>query len=185
MHAWAVALLLAGNVPPEGWRSKIYYQDSASIYLPCQPVYIVTPLEGDPCVCVEKVVAKPAEESAMPVSSSDETVAEAVSLNQTFPLKANMTIGELALDWGVASIGPGTLYPTTFSMTRSFGGFFPPRSFSDPRSTTFVPPIIINPGPSGEPKPIPNPNPTVPEPASLAIWGTLAAAGAAFRSRKR
>jgi hypothetical protein len=187
------------------------------VYLPYQPVSATLPPPPKVAAAeVNEVVAENASanvaESAQATTqaAANDTVTENVAANEivtdpaSFSLRA-LTLGQLALDWGVATIGSGTLMPTPgIPLGSGLGGFWP-RGYGNNNNSSgglsaagypiilpIVPNIINNninnnfdPGCPCPPPPCPGPSP-VPEPVSLVLWGVIwatLAVGAILRRR--
>ena len=124
------------------------------------------------------VVATEAEE--------DEDATEFVNFSDPAPYSG----GDLALDWGVASIGAGTLYPNQQYVATGGGGFFGGGGNNGGSDSFYpgVPNTVINNTiinyfyNTGGPGPGPDP---VPEPATLGIWIVGGVATLAWLNRKR
>ncbi|MFO0945444.1 MAG: hypothetical protein U1D30_05780 [Planctomycetota bacterium] len=196
MNATAIMLVAAALTCPWSKASRWSSCEPTVIYLPCTPTYVpctpapvaVTPqvaevvaeTQPDPTVA-ENVAATEEEKDAVEsVKAEEEIVTEPVA----FGYPSALSLGHMALDWGVATIGAGTLMPTT-PYVGSYGRGFPRGGFgngngsvSDPTDNINDFPTIINqitiinnnnnsPGPS-----------PVPEPASVLVWmGVLVAVG--------
>jgi hypothetical protein len=194
MHAW---LLLATLTPasPGEWVVVNHGQGCVPcpapvmIYSPCTPVYNCTPIAVADSVCVEKVVTAETTAPPKPESSveqfaavAEESELTAAGLNRRD--RVQLAPGDLALDWGLANIGPGALYPTNNSLNGP-GGFFPGgwgggRNGNPGGPTTIYygsqPPSPLPPGPRPQ-----DPPGKVPEPGTI----LLLAAGASALARKR
>lgn len=186
MNFWLTlaAATIAG--PWDAPVASVQYYDPCcqpvQVYCPCTPVFVQAPIETPQAVAVEKAVA-------------DEEVAEAVSARQSVLDPAGLrfkglNLPDMALDWGLATIGPGTLHPTNYAIASS-SGFFPGSGSTGSSAsglersvitivqpqTPIVPPgTIIGPGPD---------KPVVPEPTSVAIWTLLGIGGMGILRRRR
>jgi hypothetical protein len=148
----------------------------------CGPTVAEVVNECAPAVAEEK---KEEDLEAVSAEEEDELATEFVDFAPPAPYR-----GDLALDWGTASIGAGTLYPTPQGFMGGGGGFFPWGSGTGSNGSFVapnVPPTVINNiinntnnnnGGGGGPNPIP-------EPASIAVWavGGLLAGYVARRRR--
>lgn len=195
---------------PWGRSHCVTYCEPAVICLPCAPVVWVevetriveesAPAEvgEDP---IENAVSEVAESTAVEdglvteLLVDQEIVTEPAGL--TFP--SSFSLDGLALDWGVATIGSGTLFPTTSTSFSGLGGIIGSRGSAGDSAAILVPAgngnltqiitnIVNDIGASPAPivnvtlqTPTPDPSP-VPEPLSLAVW-LLALCVAAWRWR--
>lgn len=191
MNVW---LTLAAATFAGPWHAPggaVYYYDPCcqpvQVYCPCTPVFVqAPPIDTPQAVAVEKVVAEEAED-ADPVGVR-QSVLDPVGLRMR-----GINLPDMALDWGLATIGPGTLYPTSYGVNTSAGGF--PGGWGNNNPNAFersviqivqpnppiVPPGTIIGTPPGKP---PIGGEPVPEPSSVAIWGVLAT-GALYLVRRR
>lgn len=202
MNATAILLVAAAMTCPWSKASRWSSCESTVIYLPCTPTYVpctpkpvavnprvaevVAESQPDPSVA-ENVSATEEEVDALEeVKAEEDLVTEPVGFN--YP--SALSLGHMALDWGVATIGAGTLMPTTpyiGGYGRGFPGGFGngAGSYNDPSENfndfpTIINQItIINNNCGIKPDPAP-----VPEPASIMVWlGVLGAAGCFLRRR--
>jgi hypothetical protein len=186
-------LLVAASVASPWAKNNCrsyYWTEPTPVYVTCQPTPVCTypstmvcgPVVAEVC---EETPTEPvkAEEPVKAVSAEEEETedeTEFVSFGAPAPYRG----GDLALDWGVASIGAGTLYPQQPYAVQS-GGFFPwGRGVGSSNGDVIYP---------GSPSTIinniinnyPQPNP-IPEPASILAWGVgLLAIGLLARRRQR
>lgn len=190
MNCW---IILAASMLSCPWGRPVIYTECYYEPVPClpaRPVVVYTSSISPPVAAqVQEVVTENAlhEEpvAAAATAEAAEGVTEAVSAEEAITAEPvafqggyGLTLSELALDWGVAVIGPGTLYPNSYAVA-SGGGFFGGPRGSDEGTSGIpgsYPPfcgcIKVPPYDPGENPPPPNPNDTnpVPEPMSLAIW---------------
>lgn len=191
-------LLMAASVACPWTRSTTrtyYWTEPTPVYVTCQPVPTCTypstmvccPEVADVVEEVKAVEIDP-EEKTLEAAAGEETEEDATEF-MSFSDPAPYNGGDLALDWGVASIGAGTLYPNQAYLTGgAFGGFGgrggggdDPSFFPGAPDVNIIRIInnnIIN-NPGGGPGPQP-----VPEPATLAIW-IVAGVGGAYWLRRR
>lgn len=192
-------LLIAASVACPWTRSTTrtyYWTEPTPVYVTCQPVpsctypsTMVYSPEVAQVVEEAKAVEADPEETALAAAAGDETEEDATEF-MSFSDPAPYNGGDLALDWGVATIGAGTLYPNPPYLTGgAAGGFLGGRGGGDDPTFFPSPPdvnviniinnnIINN---CGDHPPGPQP---VPEPATLAIW-LLAGGGGAIWLRRR
>lgn len=164
--------------------------EAPPIYLPTTPASTqVPPATRFAEAEVAEVAAETEETAALAVT---ENVAAEQVLEPTGLSLPALNLGHLALDWGVGSIGAGTLMPTPGIMTGG-GGFFPGRwggggFANDPGGSSSSSPVIYNViYNSIQGSPGPNPNP-IPEPSALLVWavvGTAAILAGMGRSKPR
>lgn len=175
---WCLLLAAASLACP--WsRNTVrtyYWCEPTPVYVTCQPtpcyVYPSTMVCG-PEVAGVVAEAKAVEDPALAKASAEE--AEESDLEfVNFSAPAPYTGGDLALDWGVASIGAGTLYPNQPYVNAGAGGFFGGRggggngdSFLPGVSYTIINNTIINNIINNGGGPGPDP---IPEPAAVAVW---------------
>jgi hypothetical protein len=169
----------------------IYYEIPCTVQtIPAPaPVALVETMPAAAAV-VQDAVAQPAAlaqpEGALEPVMAEEPIDDSTLENAAFlpPFAAGRTLDQLALGWGVSTIGNGVLYPTPLrsgGYAGGFGGFGGGGSSGDGAASAWtiiynnLPPIIINvpQPPGGNPN---NPPPgRVPEPASLLAWAVGAA----------
>ncbi len=176
---WCMLLVAASVASP--WEKNncrsYYWTEPTPVYVTCQPTPVCTypstmvcgPVVAEVCeeTKTEPVKAEePVKEVAAEEEEEDEDSTEFVGLSTPMPYSG----GDLALDWGTASIGAGTLYPTQPYAVQN-GGFFPWGRSNGSDSGDIVYP--------GSPSTVINniinnynrdPNP-IPEPASILAWG--------------
>lgn len=153
------------------------------IFLPTTPVSTTVPPATDFAKAqVEEVAAETDKAQTTAAAATDpEAVTENVAVTEPAGLSLPaLSLGHMALDWGVSSIGAGTLMPTP-GLLGMGSGFFP-RGFGNGNNGTngssqgsWSNPVIynvINNGNCVPPCPGPPPGPPcpVPEPFSLLIW---------------
>jgi hypothetical protein len=161
------------------------------IYSPCTPVYSCTPIAVADTVCVEKVVTAESTAPSKPESSAEQFAAaeeesELTATGLARRDRVQLAPGDLALDWGLANIGPGALYPTNYALNGP-GGFFP-GGFGGGRTDTsgttiyygWQPPSPLPPGPRPQ-----DPPGKVPEPGTILLLAAGAWALAWKRRRMR
>jgi hypothetical protein len=211
VNAWILIAATAVGCP-WGHHRRMQCDAVTVVTLPCTPVcspcWIPTcpaPIvQSSPCGCVmdevkavaviEEVAEATKEEQTLVAVAAKEEEDEIVTENVGLSFPGSSSLDSLALDWGVAAIGPGTLHPHSSLFMPSFGGFFSPNSSQGSPGTTGYTPIltptdcctacvdcgdvtvIVN----NPPAPAP-----VPEPASLAIWATCIVGAATQAIRKR
>jgi hypothetical protein len=143
--------------------------EPAPVYLPYAPVSTVLPAPATaPAAEVSEVAA---ETAAADPAVTEETAAQEQVLEPARLSLPNLSLGHLALDWGVATIGSGTLVPQTPGFNGA--GFFPGfgRGGNGSSGSGAFPgygPVIYNVINNNGPTP-PPPNP-VPEPSAVAVW---------------
>lgn len=192
---WCMLLVAASVACPwsRNTTRTYYWCEPTPVYVQCQPA---PPCTYPSTMVVGPVVAEVVEETQVtsnvkaeekvddPAANEEESVTEFASLSEPTPYAG----GDMALDWGVASIGAGTLYPTPPYSSGGAGLFGLPRGsgsssgdFFSQSYPTIINNNIINNNNGGNP----GPNP-VPEPGSVAIWSTiLAAVGYGMTRRRR
>lgn len=170
------------------WTQTVRYRycEPTVIYMPCTPTYVrcePAPVTAPVAqvvaetkkeeIVAENVAAVEEEDSLENVAAEEELVTEPAGF--TYP--SALTLGHMALDWGVATIGAGTLMPTTGIL--GVGGLgFPGNGangsggggFVNDDFNPYVPPInnqvtVINNNCNHPAEPAP-----VPEPATILIW---------------
>lgn len=211
MNCWVI---LAASMISCPWGRPVvyteYYYEVPMVCLPSRPVVVYSrPISPPVAAEVQEVVTENAlheeavaadadanassDESAVTENASaeeEELVTENAAFNQVYGL----SLSELALDWGVAVIGPGTLYPNQYGVA-SGGGFFGGSGSSNGGSGggPWMPNCICSRDlpPTDQPiipnTPGPNPNDAnpVPEPMSLAIWSATLFAAFLYARRQR
>ncbi|MBY0586864.1 hypothetical protein K2X85_06790 [bacterium] len=176
---WCMLLVAASVASP--WEKNncrsYYWTEPTPVYVTCQPTPSCTypstmvcgPVVAEIC---EEVKTEPVKAEEPIKEASAEEEGEETTEFTSFGVPAPFSGGDLALDWGTASIGAGTLYPQQPYAAQS-GGFFPwgrgnvgSNGSGDviyPNSpTTIINNIINNYGRTPDP---------IPEPASILAWG--------------
>lgn len=142
----------------------------------CAPVAEVV-AESQAPVVAENVVATEevkVEDPALAAVSAEEDI---VTEPAGFAYGSALSLGHMALDWGVATIGSGTLMPTSGIM--GFGGGYFPRGWNNgnggdsgsPGSSG--PPVIVNQITIVNNVGCPQPPTAIPEPAAVLTWLVL------------
>jgi hypothetical protein len=184
MSTWVMAVALTAGVlwskpEPAGC-------EPVPVYLPYAPVSTAMPAPAAlPAAEVSEVAA---EAAVADPAVTEEVAAQEAVLEPARLSLPNLSLGHLALDWGVATIGSGTLVPQTpgFNGGMMFPGFGRGGNGSGGGSGFFpgYGPVIYNIINNNGPTP-PPPHP-VPEPATIAVWcATLAFTAAIVRRSKK
>lgn len=159
-------ILVAASLVACPWSRPVYYSypyaEPLPVYLPCTPVYRVTPLQATSSVAVEQAVVAtdmapvPVEKDA-PVTDAVSAKEESVLEPAGFRYHRSLTLPEMALDWGLANIGPGTLWPTPGLAGQSAGGFYGPGSVRGQSTPSGGTTVVNNPAMPSMPMLIPMP----------------------------
>lgn len=185
---WTLAMATIAG-PWDAPAQTVYYYDPCcrpvQVYCPCTPVFVqAPPIETPLAVAVEKAVSEEAED-ADPVGVR-RSVLDPVGLRMGLN-----SLPDMALDWGLATIGPGTLHPTNYAVASSAGfgpGWGNPNGNAFERSVIQIVqpnPPIVPPGtiigvPPGKP---PLGGEPVPEPSTIVIWTFIAVTAISVKRR--
>lgn len=207
MNCWVI---LAASMISCPWGRPVYYShcyyETPVVCLPARTVVVHSQPIAPPVVAaeVQEVVTENAvHEEAIADAAADATAAEGESVAENasaeeeelvtaeaaaFQPLYGLSLNELALDWGVAVIGPGTLYPNEYGVVSSGGGFYGGNNGSSPSGSGG--PVLpdcrctddVIPPPPG---PTPNNTNPVPEPMSIATWALALFTAFLYARRRR
>lgn len=152
------------------------------VILPCTPTVVVTETVTKEQVQAEAAIAStdPEQPIVTEATAAEEVVTEPVGLS----LPGGFPLAHMALDWGVADIGAGTLFPTSGILGSSGAGFWG-NPGADPPLSGFaanVPAGSICCHCISSPQ---TPSSPIPEPASVVGWLAVIAVGAGWMRRHR
>lgn len=195
---WCMLLAVASIACP--WTRNTcrtyYWSEPMPVYVTCQPTPVCTypstmvcgPVVAEVCEETKEVAVKEEDPVTEAVAATEEEEEDEEDVTEFVDFSAPGTYGggDMALDWGVAAIGAGTLYPTPQGFTGG-GGFFPwgSQGTSTDGSTYVapsVPPTIINNIINNNTTNVVNP---IPEPASILAWGAAMTGAGFFLWRRR